>query len=96
MYKLLLFLHKTKDENVEQHFMDFTLKYISEIAGKKIQVAEVESNPLLEKKFSKFCEVEFTSHDEWNKQINTKEGKALQNDLMEFNKDITVIFVEYK
>lgn len=96
MYKLLLFLHKTKDENIEQHFTNFTLKYISEVAGKKIHAAEVESNPLLEQKYSKFCEVEFESQDEWNKLINTKEGKVLQNDLIDFNKDITVIFVTYK
>ncbi len=65
MYKLLLFLHKTdNNENIQNHFLEFTLKYLSDMAGKEIIAADVESNPLLEQKYSKFCELSVESVEE--------------------------------
>ncbi len=95
MYKLLLFLNKTDDEKIINHFNEYTLKYLSEVAGQKIEAATVESSLLLEQKFIKFCEVSVDSKDDWYKKINTKPGKEFNKDLMDFHQFITVIFVDY-
>ena len=95
MYKLLFFLHKSDDENVLKHFEEVTVNHLKEITGNDIMVARVESNFLLETKYSYFCEVSATSIDEMNKLMNTKAGKELNNDLMLFHNSITVISVNY-
>lgn len=96
MYKLLLFLKKTKDEHVINHFKKYTVKFLSDLAGKEIKIAAVDSNLLLEEKYSFFCEISAGSKDEWNQMMNTAEGKALNKDMMEFHKFITAIFVDYQ
>ncbi len=95
MYKLLLFLNKTNDEKIINHFNEYTLKYLSEIAEQKIDAGSVESNLLLDQKFSKFCEVGVDSKDVWDQKMITKEGKEFSKDLIEFNQFITLIFVDY-
>jgi len=96
MYKLLLFLNKTDEEKILNHFDDFTLKYLSDIAGQKIEAAEVESSLLLDQKFSKFCEVTVESKEVWDEKMNSKAGRELNKDLMDFHQFVTAIFVDYK
>jgi hypothetical protein len=95
MYKLLLFLHKSDEEKVLEHFNDYTLKYLSEISGEKVEAATVESSLLLEQKFSKFCEVSVESKEIWDEKMNSDSGRELNKDLMDFHQFITVIFVDY-
>ncbi len=95
MYKLLLFLKKTADENILNHFKDYTVKYLAEIAKKEIKIAEVESNLLLDQKYSLYCDLEVESKDAWDSMMNTKEGRLLNKDLMEFHQNISAVFVNY-
>ena len=95
MYKALIFLKKTKEENIINHFRDYTLRYISEIAGREIKAARVESNLLLEEKYSYFCELSADSKDHMDQLMNTKAGRELNKDMTEFHAFITVIFVNY-
>ncbi len=95
MYKLLFFLHKSDDENVLKHFEEVTVNHLNEITGDDIMVAQVESNFLLETKYSHFCELSASSIDEMNKLMNKKAGKELNKDLMFFHNSITVISVNY-
>ena len=95
MYKLLLFLHKTNQDEILLHFNDFTKKYLADLTGEEIKVADVESNLLLDKKYSKFCEVTVDSKETWDRMMNSKEGKILNKDLMDFHQHITIIFVDY-
>jgi len=95
MYKLLFFLHKSDDEEIIRHFQDFTIRYLKEIIGSEIEVARVESNLLLEQKYSHFCEITSATKDEMDKIMNCKAGKELNKDLMEFHKHIAVIAVDY-
>ena len=96
MYKLLLFLNKTNDEKIISHFEDHTLKYLSIVAAvEKIESADVESNLLLPLKFSRFCEVSFSSKEEWDMKMNSREGRELNKHLMDFHQHITAIFVNY-
>lgn len=96
MYKLLLFLHKTDDEQVINHFEKYTVKYLSEISGENVNIGNVESNLLLEQKFGEFCEVSFESKEKWQELMNSKAGRDLNNDLADFHKNVTVIFVDYQ
>ena len=95
MYKLLLFLNKTDDEKIISHFEDYTLKYLSDVAGKEIKSANVESNLLLEQKFSRFCEVSVSSKEEWDRKMNSRAGRELNKHLLDFHENITAIFVNY-
>lgn len=96
MYKLLLFLNKTDDEQILNHFNEYTVKHLSGIAGEEIKIASVESNLLLDQKFSKFCEITTESKDMWDKLMNTKAGRELNKDLMDFHQSVTLIFVDYQ
>ncbi len=95
MYKLLFFLHKTDDENVLQFFKDNTVKKLEGITGEEVGIAEVESNLLLEQKYTYYCEISASSKEEMDKMMNSKAGKELNKSLMEFHKDITIIAVNY-
>ena len=96
MYKILFFLHKPVDEIFLNHFKEKTIKTLSELSGKEIFIAEVESNLLADKKFSYFCEAEFNSKDEMDKIMNSKAGLELNKDLMDFHQYLTVITANYK
>lgn len=95
MYKQLFFLHKTKDDKALSHFTEVIVKHLSELSGKEIKIAKVESNLLLDQKYSYYCEIEFESFDKMNELFNTKEGKQLNKDLTDFHRLITVISINY-
>jgi hypothetical protein len=95
MYKLFFFLHKSDDDALQQHFNDITIKHLSKITGKEVNIATVENNLLQDEKFSHFCEIVAASQYEMDKMMNTKAGKELNKDLMEFHSDITVIPINY-
>ena len=95
MYKQLFFLHKSENDKALPHFKDVILDHLSEVAGKKIDLAKVESNLLLDQKYSYYCEVEFESKDKMNELMNSKTGKQLTKDLIDFHQMITVISLNY-
>lgn len=95
MYKLLIFLNKTDDDKILIHFKEYTLKYLTEIYGREIEIGKVESSLLLEQKYSYFCELVFESKEEWDEKINSRAGKELNKDLTEFHRFISFIFVNY-
>ena len=91
MYKLLIFLKKTDEEKINEHFEEYTLKYLKELNAERLKVGEVESNLLLDIKYSKYCEVETDSKSSFDELMNSKTGKLLSKDLMEFHQYLTVI-----
>ncbi len=95
MYKQLFFLHKSENEAGYSHFKEVILSHLIEISGKEIKLAKVESNLLLDQKYSYFCEVEFESKDMMNELMNSKAGKQLSKTLMDFHKMITIISINY-
>jgi len=95
MYKLLLFLKKTNNKEINNLFTDYTLKYLSELSGKEVKAADVESNLLLDEKYSKFCEVTVSSKEEWDTKMNSGAGKELNKHLMNLHQHVSVIFVNY-
>jgi hypothetical protein len=95
MYKLLFFLHKTDNENIPSFFKDHIVKKLDEIIGSKTDIAKIESNLLLEQKYSYYCEISAPSKEEMDKLMYSKAGKDLNKSLMEFHKNITVIAVDF-
>jgi prephenate dehydratase len=95
MYKQLFFLHRSENDKAIPHFKDVILNHLKEISGKEIILAKVESNLLLDQKYSYFFEVEFESKDKMNELMNTQAGKQLTKALMDFHQIITVIAVNY-
>ena len=95
MYKFLFFLKKTDEEKILEHFNKFILKGISSVAGTEIIAANVESNLLVEEKYSKFCELTAESKEEMDKKMSSPEGKAFNKSLMDFHQFVTVIPVNY-
>jgi len=95
MYKLLLFLRKTNEKQVFEHFKEYTLKHLSELAGKEIIVGKVESSLLLDTNYSHFCEFEVDNKEKMDNLFNGKQGKILNKDLMNFHEFVDLIFVDY-
>jgi hypothetical protein len=95
MYKLLVFVKKNKEEKIIDHFKNYTLKYLSETAGKEIKLGEVESSLLLEQKYSHFCEFGTETKAEMDQLMSSGAGKQLNNDLTDFHQNIDIIFVDF-
>ena len=95
MYKLLFFLHKSDDDTLHQHFKDITVTLLGNIIGDEVNLARVENNLLLDQKYSHFCEISAPSQFEMNKLMNSKAGKELNKDIMDFHSNITVITINY-
>ncbi len=95
MYKLLLFVKKTNDEQVIFHFKEYTIKFLSNLAKKEIKIAEVESSLLADQKYSHFCELTFNSKEEFDQLMTTDEGKAVNKDLTDFHQYLNIIFINY-
>ncbi len=95
MYRQLFFLHKSENDKALPHFKEVILIPLSKLSGNKIELAKVDSNLLLDQRFSFFCEVEFESKDKMNELMNSKTGKQLTKDLMGFHQMITLISVNY-
>lgn len=95
MYKMIFLLAKSDDKNILNHFHDFTLKSISAVAGGEIKAGVVESNLLLDNKYSRMCEIAASSKEEMDRRMGTPEGKALNKELMDFHKYLTIITVNF-
>lgn len=96
MYKLLIFIHKSKENNFLNFFRNSFLPLLTEIEGNEVKLAEVESNLLLDQKYSYFCELTANNKDEMDRKLNSSAGRSLSKLLMESHQNITVITVNYK
>lgn len=96
MYRLLIFIHKSEENNFLNFFRNSFLPLLSEISGSEVKLAEVESNLLLDQKYCYFCELTANNKDEMDKKLNSSAGRELSKLLMESHRNITVISVNYQ
>ncbi len=96
MYKLLIFLKETDEKEINNHFEEYTLKYLKELGADKIKIGEVESSLLLDVKYGKYCELETGSKESFDELMNSKTGRQLSKDLMDFHQYLTVIPVIFE
>ena len=95
MYKQIFFLHKSDNDKALPHFKDVILTHLSELSGKQIKLAKVENNLLLDQKYSYYCKDKLKTKNKMNEFMNSKTGKQLTKDLMDFHQMITMISVNY-
>ncbi len=96
MYKLLIFIHKSEENNFLNFFRNSFLPLLNEINGTEVSLAAVESNLLLDQKYSHFCEITAQDKNEMDNKLNSPAGKSLSKLLMESHRNITVISVNYQ
>lgn len=96
MYKLLIFLKRTNDDELLTHFRDKTLPLLSRIAEEEVKIAKVENSLMFENKFDFYCEVCAESKDKMDKKMNSASGKELMRDLAGFHKNINFVFINYE
>jgi len=94
MYKILIFILKGDEEFVNYFTQNF-IPLLTEINGKEVKLGEVESNLLLDVKFSHFCEISANSKDEMDQKLNSASGRKLGKLLMELHHKISVINVSF-
>jgi len=95
MYKTLFFIYKN-DSGFVNYFKENFLPLLSEINGKEVKLASVESNLLSDIKFSHFCEITATTKDEMDSKFNSPAGRKLGKLLIELFQKILVINVSYE
>lgn len=95
MYKILFFLHKSDDATIVNSFRKKIVNKLSEIMGKDVKTAAVESNLLLEQKYSHYCEISTKNKEEMDILMYSKSGKELTKELNDLHKNLTVITVNF-
>lgn len=95
MYKLLIFIHKSENDNFLNFFRNSFLPLLSEINNSEVKLATVESNLLLEQKYSHFCEITAKNKDEMDEKWNSDAGRSLSKLLMESHHNLTFITVNF-
>lgn len=96
MYKLLIFLKVSKDNNLLTHFKETTIPLLSKIAGEEVNIAKVENSLMFDGRFDYFCEVSAESKDKMDEKMGSKSGKELMRDLADFHKNINFLFINYE
>lgn len=95
MYKILIFLHKSEKNNFLNFFKNSFIPLLSEINGSEVKLAKVESNLLLELKYSHYCEITAENKDDMDRKLNTPAGRNLSKLLMESHQNLTFISINY-
>ncbi len=95
MYKILIFIIKSDSDFVDYFNQNF-IPLLSDINGEEVKLAKVESNLLLDIKYSHFCEITANSKVEMDKKLNSASGRKIGKLLMELHSKLTVINVSYE
>lgn len=95
MYKILIFIVKDESDFINYFIQNF-IPLLSELNGKAVKLAIVESNLLSDIKYSHFCEITANSKDEMDKKLSSSSGRKLGKLLMELHQKISVINISYE
>jgi hypothetical protein len=95
MYRVLIFLYKV-DEDFLNYFVKNFIPILSDINGQEVKLAKVESNIILEQKFSHFCEITANSKDEMNLKLSSSSGKKLSILLINTHSKLSIINISYE
>lgn len=96
MYKLLIFLNISNDNELLTHFREKTLALLSRISDSEVKIAKVENSLMFENKFDFYCEVCTESKDKMDEKMNSISGKELMRDLAGLHKNINLVFINYE
>jgi serine protease inhibitor ecotin len=96
MYKMMIFLKKTENEPLRNHFKSELLSSLREISGQDIQIAKVEGSLLTTEKFEYYCEITAESKDQIDKMLATPKGKRLSREISAYVNELVIFYANYK
>lgn len=96
MYKMLLMIKDTADEELLNIFRENTLSHLEKAAGKKIQVGKIDGAKLNEEPYNKVYEITFESKHEMDKILASVEGRKFNRNITSFTQHISIFFVDYE
>lgn len=96
MYKMLLMIKDTADEELLNIFRENTLSHLEKAAGKKTQVGKIDGAKLNEEPYNKVYEITFESKHEMDKILASVEGRKFNRNITSFTQHISIFFVDYE
>jgi len=96
MYKMMIFLNKTRDEESYENFIEFFVTPLEEIAGSKIPVAKIEGAAMAGEKYTHYCEINTDTRDEMDKLFATPEGRNFTKTIQNFLGRVTLFYSNFE
>lgn len=96
MYKMLLMIKDTADDELLNIFRENTLSHLEKAAGKKIQIGIIDGAKLNEEPYNKVYEITFETKHEMDKILASVEGKKFNRNITSFTQHISIFFVDYE
>lgn len=95
MYKILLMIKDSADEELIKHFRDDVINHLEKAAGVKIQIGNVDGAKLNPEPYIKTCEIVFKTKDEMDKALSSPDGKKFNRNLTSFMQHVSIFFIDY-
>lgn len=95
MYKILLMIKNSADDELIKHFRDYVIIHLEKAAGVKMQIGNVDGAKLNPEPYIKIYEILFKTKDEMDKALSSPDGKKFNRNLTGFIQHVSVFFIDY-
>ncbi len=95
MYRLMIFLKKTDNEPLVNHFKNVILKYLREMSGQDIALAKIEGSNFMEDKYLYYCEISAKLKEDIDKMMVSPTGRKFTREISSFVNDIVMFYANY-
>lgn len=95
MYKILLMIKDSADDELVKTFRENVLIHLEKAAGKELLIGKIDGAKLNEEPYYKICEIEFPSKLEMDKTLASNDGKKFNRNLTSFFQHISIFFINY-
>lgn len=95
MYRLMIFLKKTDNEPLVNHFKDVILKYMREMSGQNIALGKIEGSSFMEDKYLYFCEISADLKEDIDKMMVSPIGRKFIREITSFVNDVVMFYANY-
>lgn len=96
MYKMLLMIKDSADDELINLFRENTLSHLEHATGKNLSIGKIDGAKLIEEPYSKVCEVIFDSKHEMDKTMASIDGKKFNRNMTSFAPHVSIFFVNYE
>ncbi len=94
MYKTIFFVHKSDDESIKTAVIERVIPALKEIFNTEIKTGKVESNLLNPVKYDLYFEVTCKDKSEFDKQMNSPNGRNVNKELAGILNDVTIYSID--
>lgn len=94
MYKTIFFVHKSDDESIKTAVIERVIPALKEIFNTEIKTGKVESNLLNPVKYDLYFEVTCKDKFEFDKQMNSPNGRNVNKELAGILNDVTIYSID--